>query len=181
MDSLFRRIRRSIETVMVALALLSCEGSVALAPEPDADVDAPVAARVVRVPARVAEAPAAAVSASQPAPRPAPPDPEAEARAARERAQEELDREWPLHGVCYHYLAHVRARPDASSAIIGYMRRGAQFRAKEAQRGPGCARGWSEVVGGGYVCRGEGYQLGEAPQTFEGSPVAPAIASTRRS
>lgn len=180
MAPLLRTLRRHLEVVLVALALLSCEGQAPLAPEPDANVDARAPERVVRIAARAeraasrpTEPPIAPVEVE----RPPAPDPEAEARAAREREREALDREWPLHGVCYHYLAHVRARPDAASPIIGYMRRGAQFRAKDGVRGGGCARGWHEVVGGGYVCRGEGYQLGETPQTFEGSPVAPALDS----
>ena len=35
-------------------------------------------------------------------------------------------------------------------------------------------RGWHEVEGNGYVCRGEGFQLGTTPQTFEPSPVPPS-------
>jgi hypothetical protein len=171
--------------LLVSMALLSCDGPLALLEETtDTNTDAAVHERVVRVPVRPAEAPThaqpaavAVPAAPPPPPAPPPPDPEAELRAQREAEREAFDREWPLHGVCYHYLAHVRARPDASSPIIGYMRRGAQFRAKEGLRGAGCSRGWHEVVGGGYVCRGEGYQLGETPQTFEGSPVSPALDS----
>lgn len=171
----------------MALALLSCNATTPpLAEEsPDAAIDARVAERV----ARVASVPAATggtgtaaavrqqtSGSAEPAAAPTPPpDPEAEARAARAREREAFEREWPMHGVCYHYLAHVRARPDANSPIVGYMRRGAQFRAKEGTRGHGCARGWHEVVGGGFVCRGEGYQLGTTPQTFEGAPVQPAL------
>lgn len=189
------RIRRGVKVLLVSLALLSCDGPSAGGDGRDANVDA--ATRVVRVPARAtprepsqptaAEGAAArgAPSASGLAPGPLPstvpapptPDPEAELRAQREAERAAFEREWPLHGVCYHYLAHVRARPDASSPILGYMRRGAQFRAKQGVRGAGCSRGWHEVVGGGYVCRGEGYQVGDTPQTFEGSPVAPALDS----
>jgi len=179
MAPLFRQLRRHAEVVLVALALLSCEGPAVPEPEPDANVEVARLERVVRVapPAERVSGPATQNTPEVPAPRPPPPDPEAEARAAREREREAFDREWPLHGVCYHHLAHVRARPDASSPIIGYMRRGAQFRAKDGLRGGGCARGWHEVVGGGFVCRGEGYQLGDGPQTFEGSPVSPALDS----
>ncbi|MFO0710414.1 MAG: L,D-transpeptidase [Sandaracinus sp.] len=183
-------MRRGVEVLLVSLALLSCEGPLSILepePEPDANVDAGVAERVVRVAARPATAPSGTRGGptqprpepvvAPPVPPPPPPDPEAELRAQREAERLAFEHEWPLHGVCYHYLAHVRARPDASSPIIGYMRRGAQFRAKEGVRGAGCARGWNEIVGGGFVCRGEGYQLGETPQTFEGSPVAPALDS----
>lgn len=190
---LVSRIRRSVEVLFVSLALLSCEApslTEELNPEHDAGpapsaVVAPVVtarSRTVSVPARTtaATAPtsaagATAVAAAAPLPLAPPPDPEAELRAQREREQAAFDREWPLHGVCYHYLAHVRARPDSTSPIVGYMRRGAQFRAKAGARGPGCSRGWHEVVGGGFVCRGEGFQIGDTTQVFEGSPVAPAL------
>src|SRR5690606_9251525 len=76
-------------------------------------------------------------------------DAEAEAQARLAAAREAFEAEWPLHGVVYHFLAQVRARPDRTSPVIGYMRRGARFRAKEGTRGDGCARGWHEVVGGG--------------------------------
>lgn len=163
--------------MLLALALWSCERS-SEAPSiefVDDTVDAAPPSRVVAVAARPAAAPAPSVAPVEPLP--VPPDPEAEARAAEARAQAEFDAEWPLHGVCYHYLAHVYARPDSSSTIVGYMRRGATFRAKEGVRGRGCEHGWHEVVGGGYVCRREGYQLGSTPQTFEPSPVAPALDS----
>ena len=104
------------------------------------------------------------------------PAPDAEALALeREReAQARFEQEYPLHGVAYHFLAQVHRRPDASSPVVGYMRRGAQFRAQSGLRGPGCARGWRRVPGGGFVCRGEGFALGDSPQTFDPSPVAPA-------
>ncbi len=173
-------MRRGVEVLLVSLALVSCDVPLSILEEPDANVDSGSPTRVASVPASTPVPTRQATPepvVTPPAPRPPPPDPEALLRAQREREREAFDREWPLHGVCYHYLAHVRARPDSSSAIIGYMRRGAQFRAKEGVRGAGCSRGWSEVVGGGFVCRGEGYQLGETPQTFEGSPVAAALDS----
>lgn len=134
--------------------------------------------------------PTAPVRVSAPAPRvarrprieeaPAPPpapviDAEAEARARAEAERAEYEARWPMHGVCYHYLGQIHARPDASSRVVGYMRRGSHFRAREGLRGPGCARGWHEVEGNGFVCRGEGFQLGTTPQTFEPSPVPPSL------
>ena len=173
----FRHSRLRLATWLTALGLIGCDGDL---PEdaPDADADTAVA---IAPSAQVAEPVPAPVAARRPArvvePAPPPPDPESEAREAARAAQAEFDRTWPLSGVCYHHLAHVYARPDRNSTIVGYMRRGAQFRAKESLRGAGCARGWSEVVGGGFVCRGEGYQLGADVQTFEPSPVPPALDS----
>ncbi len=102
-------------------------------------------------------------------------DPEAEARERELAARAQFEAEWPLHGIAYHFLAQVRARPDGSSPVIGYIRRGSRFRAKAGLRGPGCSRGWHEIVGQGFVCRGEGFLLGEGPQNFEPSPVPAAL------
>ena len=106
---------------------------------------------------------------------PQPIDPEAEARARAEAARQALEAEWPLHGLSYHYLVQVRARPDGASRVVGYMRRGARFRTRDGLAGPGCARGWNEVPGEGYVCRNEGVLIGEAPPTFDPLPVSPAL------
>ncbi|MGE0790037.1 MAG: L,D-transpeptidase [Sandaracinaceae bacterium] len=110
-----------------------------------------------------------------PAPRPPPaPDPEEIARRRAEAAREAFEREYPWHGVAYHFLAQVYDRADASSPVIGYMRRGSQFRSQPTVRGPGCRQGWARVPGAGYVCRGEGFKLGLEPQTFDPSPIAAA-------
>lgn len=130
------------------------------------------ARRRVERPAPVASPPVQVVEAPPPPP---PIDPEAEARARAEAARQALEAEWPLHGLSYHYLVQVRARPDGASRVVGYMRRGARFRTREGLAGPGCARGWNEVPGEGYVCRGEGVLIGEAPPSFDPLPVPPAL------
>ncbi|AKF07081.1 L,D-transpeptidase [Sandaracinus amylolyticus] len=143
------------------------DASITAAPVVDTE---PVAVEPVIEPAPVVLPPPPAP------PPPAPPhDAEAEARAREEAARAAFEAEWPLHGIAYHFLAQVRARPDVTSPVIGYVRRGSRFRAKEGLRGPGCARGWHEVVGGGFVCRGEGFLLGQGPQSFEPSPVPAAL------
>lgn len=113
-------------------------------------------------------------AAPPPANQPAP-DPEAIARAREEAARARFEAEYPLHGVAYHFLAQVHRRADGGSPVVGYMRRGAQFRAQTGLRGPGCPRGWHRVPGDGFVCRGNGFALGESPQTFDPSPVSPVI------
>jgi len=130
---------------------------------------APVQPFPVRPPVQVAE--------PEPEPEPPPepaPDPEEIARARAEAEREAFEREFSWHGVAYHYLSQVHERADSRSRVVGYMRRGAQLRAKSGLRGHGCARGWHGVPGGGYVCRGAGFQLGSTPQTFEPSPVLAA-------
>ncbi|HJL27254.1 MAG TPA: hypothetical protein RMH80_33855, partial [Polyangiaceae bacterium LLY-WYZ-15_(1-7)] len=109
------------------------------------------------------------------APAPPPPDPEAEARARAEAARAAFEARFPNHGVTYHFLARVRGRPHHEGPIVGYMRRGSRFRASERVPGVGCARGWFEVPGGGFVCRGEGFKIGAEPQTFEPAPQPPAL------
>ena len=105
---------------------------------------------------------------------------EIEQRKAAERARQRNDRmrfeaAYPLHGVVFHFLAQVFAAPK-SGVPIGYLRRGSQFRASSGEAGPGCDRTWHKVPGGGYVCRGAGYVIGDSPRTFDPSPVPPALA-----
>ncbi len=167
--------RSSVERRLLAaaLALSGCAEA-----EPAAIVpveEAPLA--VVAAPVEPEPPPVVVAEPAPPPPRPAPaPDAEALARARLDAEREAFEREHPFHGVAYHFVAQVHQRADASSPVIGYMRRGARFRAQASLRGPGCARGWHRVQGGGFVCRGNGFALGDTPQTFEPSPIAPAQA-----
>lgn len=175
----------------VLLALAGCPGvESGSASVPDAASDAPStlpapvpsidpvaeaearAAALARARAAAAEARSAAERAAEEAARAAA---EAEARAREEAERAAFEAAYPLNGVVYHFLGQVRAAPDAASLVVGYMRRGAQFRAKPAVRGPGCTRGWHEVPGGGFVCSGGGFQIGASEQTFEPSPAPPAL------
>ena len=72
-------------------------------------------------------------------------------------------------------MARVRDRPHNDANIIGYLRRGSRFRASERVEGVGCAHGWFEVPGSGYVCRGEGFLIAASAPSFEPVPVAPAL------
>ena len=102
----FRHSRLRLATWLTALGLMGCDGDLPEDP-PDAEVDtaAPVSSAPVAPPVtpRVVQ-PARVVVP--------PPDPEAEARELARAAQAEFDRTWPLHGVCYHHLAHVYAKSD---------------------------------------------------------------------
>jgi hypothetical protein len=55
------------------------------------------------------------------------------------------------------------------------MRRGATFRASEGRAGEGCKVRWHALSTGGYVCAGDGFQLGREPQSFEPSPGPPLL------
>lgn len=92
-----------------------------------------------------------------------------------ELARREFEARYPLHGVTAHYLARVRRRPNASAPVLGYMRRGATFRASARVPGVGCRHGWHEIPGGGFVCRGEAYRIGDEPQAFSPAPRPPAL------
>lgn len=102
---------------------------------------------------------------------------EAEANAARlvEADRLAFDRDFPLYGVSFQYLAPIRREPSDRASSIGYLRRGSQFRASTRVEGRGCARGWYRLPGDGYVCRGDGVTIGEAPQSFEPSPNPPSL------
>jgi hypothetical protein len=158
--------RRTAVALMLALA--GCAESSA---EPPAR-----ASRVVAAPASPIAAPDASVDAAVDAASPSPIVDPAELEAAR-RAEEmaAFETVYPLHGVAYHFLAQVFSEPSNRSRVVGYMRRGSKFRAKKRVNGPGCQSGWYEIPGGGFVCRGSGYQLGDTPQTFEPSPAPPML------
>ena len=187
--------RASVLFLVLSLALTqACTGGLG-APDADTgtgtlDAGAPTAAelqvqrraaaRARAVEARLAEREQRARARALEAARP-----QAEAAAGEraeraERARVEADRiafetRWPMGGVAFHFLTRVYAEPNANATVIGYMRRGARFRAGQRAAGVGCARGFFPVPGGGFVCRGEGTMIGADPQSFEPSPVPPAI------
>lgn len=97
------------------------------------------------------------------------------AAARAEAAQAAFEAHFPNHGMTFHFLARVRARPHSDAPVIGYMRRGARFRASARVPGVGCRRGWFEVPGDGFVCRGEGFLIDDEPPSFEPVPVAAAL------
>lgn len=175
------RIARRLLLAAAIVGLGACEtleggGAVdAATPAPVVDTEPVPSPSGAAEPAVIAPEPEPAIPEPEPEPPPPPHDAEAEARAREEAARATFEAEWPLHGIAYHFLAQVRARPDSSSPVVGYVRRGSRFRAKAGVRGPGCPRSWHEVVGGGFVCRGEGFLVGEGPQSFEPSPVPPAL------
>ncbi len=167
--------RRWLTAPLAIFAMLGCgEAPTPVAPDDAAPII--VEARTMPPPAPATEppAPAAPVAAGGPTPR-SPIDPEAAARAQAEAAAAAFEARYPLHGLAFHFLARVRARPHHEARVVGYMRRGARFRASERVPGVGCARGWFEVPGEGFVCRGQGYLVAAEPPTFEPTPVPAAL------
>ncbi len=101
-----------------------------------------------------------------------------EADAARRIEEERLafERAHPMHGIAFHFLARIYAEPSERGRVIGYMRRGATFRATDRMAGRGCERGWHRLTTGGFVCRGDGFLLGTSPQTFSPTPQPARLA-----
>ncbi len=92
--------------------------------------------------------------------------------SAAERERLAIESLYPMHGVSFHFLSRIYSAANASSRVIGYLRRGSSFRVTNGVSGPGCPRTWHELSAGGFVCRGEGVLLGATPQSFSPSPLA---------
>ena len=80
---------------------------------------------------------------------PTPPTPEASA-ARRTRGPwlgdaDDVGRRYPAFGVTQYHMAHVYEAPKRGARAVGYLRRGARFRASEEVNRKDCARGWFEV------------------------------------
>jgi lipoprotein-anchoring transpeptidase ErfK/SrfK len=85
------------------------------------------------------------------------------------------DQRFALYGVAFHVLAQVMSEPSEHAEVVGYMRRGARFRAAQGRAGRGCDRTWHELATGGFVCAGRGFALSARPEGFAGAPVSPAL------
>ncbi|MDW8362687.1 MAG: L,D-transpeptidase family protein [Myxococcales bacterium] len=138
-------------------------------PEPPPGAALPTSSASTGIPS-AGEVPVAVdgARASQPAAVPPPP-------SETERRDDGFEAAFPLHGVVTHFLAQVFGEPAAGARVVGYMRRGTQYRASLPRGRNGCPGGWHEVPGGGFVCHGSGHLVGPVPQTFEPSPVPPAL------
>jgi len=160
--------------VLFAGFLLAVDGCNVIDPRPTsaeaAPLDAPREAHLTPVPAPAPRPAPAAPAAPAPPPPPAAAAPEPEPEVEPE--PEEPD-PYTLYGVAWQLITRVSAAPEPEAAQIGYLRRGAQFRAKPRAGKQGCARGWHEIAGGGFVCDGEGVRIAPTPVSFEPS-AAPA-------
>jgi L,D-transpeptidase catalytic domain len=102
----------------------------------------------------------------------------AEARRSRGPWFDHVDnlaRRYPVFGVTLHHMAYIYEAPKKDSRPIGYLRRGARFRAGEEVTGSGCSRGWFEIAGGGYVCAGEQVSVDSQPPAYAEPPVLPVL------
>jgi hypothetical protein len=102
----------------------------------------------------------------------------APAKRARSMWFEEADevaRKYPAFGVALHHMTHLYEQPKKNARAVGYLRRGARFRASEEVSRKDCARGWFEVYGGAFVCNGEGVTIDSKPPAYADSPTPPAL------
>lgn len=86
---------------------------------------------------------------------------------ARER-QARIDREFPLHGLVTGLQLVVREAPDPESTTLGWVRVGSRIRlAPEVEKTENCNTGWYRVYPRGWLCAGQGIDVGEEPPTAE--------------
>ncbi len=99
------------------------------------------------------------------------------ARAAfRESGEAELlAKRYPAYGVALNHMSTVYAAAKSDARVLGYMRRGSQFRASEEVSRKGCARGWFEVPGQGFVCNGDGFVLDSLPRGKNQAPISATL------
>ncbi|MBX3251617.1 MAG: L,D-transpeptidase [Myxococcales bacterium] len=98
----------------------------------------------------------------------------AEDEGSRRAREETLDREYPLHGLVTRPQLVIRSEPDGESRLVGWLRWGERVRLKrEPTRTSACSSGWFELAPRGWVCAGQGVEVGDAPPEVE-DPVAPA-------
>jgi hypothetical protein len=89
-------------------------------------------------------------------------------------AGDPVGQRYPAYGVALYYMSYVYEAPSKNARVIGYMRRGARFRASEEVSRKECARGWFEVPGGGFVCHGDGFFVDSKPPASEDAAPTPA-------
>lgn len=101
-----------------------------------------------------------------------------ESRKARGPWLDSVDtiaRRFPVFGVTLYHMAYVYEAPKKGARPVGYLRRGARFRASEEVGRAGCPRGWFEIAGGGFVCAGDGVIVDSEPPPYVDPPSLPAL------
>jgi hypothetical protein len=86
-----------------------------------------------------------------------------------------LPHPFPLLGTAEHLYANIYRAPMIEENLLGYMRRGASFRARATSERKGCRAGWVELEHGGYVCTGRGFTISTTPTEVEDAPIPPAL------
>lgn len=77
---------------------------------------------------------------------------------------EELEAQFPKHGLVTGIAATVRERTERDAPIVGILRAGARVRTDaELSFGGGCTKGWHKVYPVGWVCLNAGLEVGDEP------------------
>ena len=86
---------------------------------------------------------------------------------------------FPAHGLVVRAQLVVRTEPQPEGEVLGWLRWGERIRAKSepTARTSTCSSGWFEIHPRGFVCAGQGVELGEEPPQPE-QPVGPARRDT---
>ena len=103
------------------------------------------------------------------------PDDESRGRAPWLESVDTVSSRYPAFGITLHFMAHVYEEPRKTARVVGYLRRGARFRASEEVSRNGCRKGWFEIFGGGNVCADEAFLIDSHPPRYESVPNPPAI------
>ncbi len=95
--------------------------------------------------------------------------------ATRQALAQALDREFPLHGLVQRPQIVIRREPRPDADAIGWLRWGERVRlALAVERTRTCSSGWYRVAPHGWVCVGQGVEVGPQPPPPEEPPVPPA-------
>jgi hypothetical protein len=150
--------------VPVLLVLAACVSPSASESGSDAQVDAIGTATLIEPTEALGDGPSSAPRAP------------VERRPVRELREEDLvAKRYPAYGLTLYHMSNVRAAPDPASRIVGYMRRGSRFRASEEISRKGCAKGWFEVPGQGFVCNGDGFVVDSVPRDTSTAPTGVSL------
>jgi hypothetical protein len=98
------------------------------------------------------------------------PDPQALHEAEVRR---QIDAVFPLHGLVTGAQLKIHEKPDPDALVIGWLRIGSRVRVgRDAVKTANCSSGFHALHPHGYVCIGEGVQVGETPpqSTLAGNP-----------
>lgn len=87
-----------------------------------------------------------------------------------------LDQAYPAFGLVLYHMVSVYEAPRRDARPLGYLRRGARFRASEEVSREGCTGGWFQIVGAGYVCHGDGVLVDSRPLPSADGPALPTLA-----
>jgi hypothetical protein len=102
--------------------------------------------------------------------------PQAVAPARQLTGAARLEHDYPLHGLAVYMQAQIYAEPSMHATVLGYMRRGARFRAKPGiapTPNSGCETRWHELHVGGFVCTDRSVLIGATPPEFASTLPSP--------